>query len=480
MAFDFKKANIRSIHTGLKEKEFSAIELTRYFLDNIKKNDKKIKAFLTVLEKTALSQAQEIDRIISQKGEIPVLAGIPGAIKDNILVKGVKCTAGSKMLANYRAPYQATVIEKLLNEQAVILGKTNLDEFAMGSSTENSAFFPTRNPYDLSRVPGGSSGGSVAAVASEMAFFSLGSDTGGSIRLPASFCGVVGLKPTYGAVSRYGLIAFASSLDQIGPITRNIEDAEIIFNVIRGKDKRDATSCDFPAGEKEEDINPKKIKIGIAREYFVEGLDKRIESVVRQAVRHYEDIGCQTAEVSLPHLDYALAVYCIISASEASANLARYDGMKYGFSTMSETSDLLETYLKSRENGFGREVKRRILLGTYSLSAGYYQAYYQKAQQARHQLMADFKKIFQKVDVLIGPVSPFLPFKIGEKIDNPLAMYLSDIYTVAVNLAGLPALSFPFSRADGLPVGLQIIGPSFTENRILSLGKLCENYAGEQ
>ena len=463
---------ITQAHQGLKKKEFSALELCKAYLDKIKERDREIFAFLTINTKKALSQAKKIDDLILQKREIPQLAGIPVAIKDNILVEDIKCTAGSKILGNYIAPYDATVIKKLKEKAVVILGKTNLDEFAMGSSTENSAFGATRNPHDLIRVPGGSSGGSAAAVAANECVYALGSDTGGSIRLPASFCGVVGLKPTYGAVSRYGLIAFASSLDQIGPITKTAKDCKTVFEAIKGKDGLDSTSIETPK-IKNLKLKIENLRIGIPKEYFVKGIEPEVEKVIKAAIKKYEAMGARIEEVSLPHTEYALPAYYIISPSEASANLSRYDGIKYGYSTK-EAKDLMEIYLKSKGEGFGQEVRRRIMLGTYSLSAGYYEAYYLRAQKVRTLIKEDFKKVFEKVDILLTPVSPALPFKIGEKIDDPLSMYLVDVYTVSINLVGLPALSLPCGKVGQLPVGLQIIGKPFEENKILEIGEIFE------
>ncbi|MGB9743149.1 MAG: Asp-tRNA(Asn)/Glu-tRNA(Gln) amidotransferase subunit GatA [Minisyncoccales bacterium] len=473
---NFNSLTITQVHQGLKERKFSAIDLVRFFLNKIKKENKRIFAYISIDEEKALCQAKKIDQLIAKKKEFPVLTGVPVAVKDNILVKDIKCTAGSKILENYLAPYDATVVKKLKEQNAIILGKTNLDEFAMGSSTENSAFGPTRNPIDLDRVPGGSSGGSAAAVAADLAVAALGSDTGGSIRLPASFCGVVGLKPTYGAVSRYGLIAFASSLDQIGPFGKNVIDAEILFEAIKGKDELDSTSVEL-TNRKKEKIDLKKIKIGLPKEYFIEGIDPAVARVIENVIKEYGARGVEFKEVSLPHTKYALACYYLIAPAEASANLARYDGVKYGFSTFNQKqiNNLLDVYLSSRDKGFGAEVKRRIMLGTYVLSAGYYEAYYLKAQQVRAQIIKDFEKVFQEVTALFAPVSPFLPFKIGEKIDQPLSMYLVDIYTVSVNLAGLPALSLPVGYANNLPVGLQIIGQPFEENKILEIARLYEH-----
>jgi len=467
---------ITQAHEGLKKKEFSALELVKAYLDKINEKDKEIFAFLTIAEDLAKEQAKKVDEMILGGREISFLAGIPSAIKDNILLEGVKCTAGSKILENYIAPYDAAVIKKLKKQEAIILGKTNLDEFAMGSSTENSAFFPTRNPHDLTRVPGGSSGGSAAAVAANLCAYALGSDTGGSIRQPASFCGVTGLKPTYGAVSRYGLMAFASSLDQIGPITKTVEDCKIVFEAISGKDPLDSTSVESKISNFKFQIS--NLRIGVPKEYFIKGMDPEVEVIIKNAIKKYEELGAKIEEVSLPHSQYALPCYYIIAISEASANLARYDGIKYGYSTVNKekkvTDNLLDVYLQSREEGFGAEVRRRIILGTYALSAGYYEAYYLKAQKVRTLVKEDFERAFEKVDVILTPVSPTPAFKIGEKIDDPLTMYLSDIFTIAVNLAGLPALSLPAGRVGKLPVGLQIIGKPFEENIILEVGEIFE------
>ena len=457
---------IKEVHQGLIDKKFSALELTRAFLKKIKKLNPKIFAYLSVTTELAESQAKKTDRMIAKKKKISRLAGVPMAVKDNILVEGLKCTAGSKVLENYIAPYSATVIKKLEKEGAVILGKTNMDEFAMGSSTENSAFGITKNPFDLSRVSGGSSGGSAASVAANMAVYTLGSDTGGSVRLPACFCGNVGLKPTYGAVSRYGLIALSSSLDQIGPITKTVEDCQIVFDAIKGRDEMDSTSVNskfqIPNSKQipNEKFQIKNLRIGIPKEYFVQGLDTKIEKIIKAAIKQYEDMGAKIEEISLPHTKYALAVYYIINPSEASANLARYDGIRYGHSGM------------TGKNGFGEEVKRRIMFGAYILSAGYYEAYYLKAQKVRHLIKQDFEKAFKRVDTIMSPVSPFLPFKIGEKISDPLSMYLVDICTASVNLAGLPALALPVGEINKLPVGLQIIGKKFEEDKIFSIGKM--------
>ncbi|MBM3257908.1 MAG: Asp-tRNA(Asn)/Glu-tRNA(Gln) amidotransferase subunit GatA, partial [Candidatus Nealsonbacteria bacterium] len=416
---------VSQAHQGLLKKEFSSVELCQSYLDRIKEKNEEIFAFLSINEETAIKQAKEVDDIINKGNDLPLLAGIPCAVKDNIMVEGLKCTAASKILENYIAPYQATVIKKLRKEKAVILGKTNLDEFAMGASGENSAFGPTKNPCDSSRVTGGSSSGSAAAVAADMAVFALGSDTAGSIRYPASFCGIVGLKPTYGAVSRFGLIAMASSLDQIGPLTKNIDDCQIVFEAIRGKDGMDSTSVDMRV--KSQGMKIKDLKIGVPKEYFIKGVDKEVERIIREAIKRYEAMGAKIMEVSLPHTDYAIATYYIIMPCEISANLARYDGIKYGYQNK-EAGDLMQVYLKSRGKGLGDEVRRRIILGTYALSSGYYDAYYLKAQKVRTLIRQDFEKVFRKVDVLMTPVSPITAFKLGEKIEDPLQMYLCDIF----------------------------------------------------
>ena len=468
---NLNQLTIKEAHQGLLKKEFSSVELTEAVLGQIKRRNQEINAYLVLTEEMALTQAKKVDKMIANNEEIGLLAGIPAAIKDNIMIDGVQCTAASKILENYIAPYDATVIKKLKKQGAVFVGKTNLDEFAMGSSTENSAFGPTKNPRDLSRVPGGSSGGSAAAVADDQCIYALGSDTGGSIRQPASFCGIVGLKPTYGAVSRYGLIAFASSLDQIGPLAKTTEDCQIIFEAINGRDEMDATSFNF-GNQVSAGNSVSNLKIGIPKEYFVAGIDSAVEEAVRGAISQYEKMGFEIIEVSLPHTEYALPVYYIIMPAEASSNLARFDGIKYGLAEKGK--DLLEGYLKTRQKGFGDEVKRRIMLGTYVLSAGYYDAYYLKAQKVRTLIKNDFLKAFEKVDVLITPTAPTPAFKIGQKIADPVSMYLSDIYTISANLAGLPAISIPIKSNSPLPIGMQIIGKQFGENDIF---KIANDYA---
>lgn len=462
---------IKDIHLGLKKKDFSSTEITKAYLSEIKKNDKKIGAYLNITEELALSQAEQADKIISSGKDFEILTGVPCSIKDAILVEGEKCTAGSKILENYVASYDATVIKKLKENGAVILGKTNLDEFAMGVSTENSAFKITKNPNDLTRVAGGSSGGSAASVAAKEACYSLGSDTGGSIRLPASFCGVVGLNPTYGAVSRFGLIAMASSLDQIGPIAKTVEDAKIIFKAIAGKDELDATSTDY--NFEKLDVKIEGLKIGIPKEYFTKDIDPEVKKIIKNVIKKAEENGAKIIEISLPNTKYAVACYYTIVPAEASTNLARFDGIKYGLSKQS-SKDLLEVYLKSRGEGFGTEPKRRILVGTHVLSSGYYDAYYKKAQEIRNLIREDFVNIFKEVDLIFSPVSPIPAFKIGEKTNDPLSMYLMDIYTCPVKLAGVPAISLPVGKVGNLPVGLQIIGNHFGENKILSIAGFIE------
>ncbi|MBI4120791.1 MAG: Asp-tRNA(Asn)/Glu-tRNA(Gln) amidotransferase subunit GatA [Parcubacteria group bacterium] len=467
---------IEQIQKGLREKKFSATELARSSFEAIRERDGKLHAFLEVTEDLALEQAKAVDEKIAKKESAGVLAGVPLAVKDAILVKGVRCTAGSRMLEHYVAPYDATVIQKAKDADAVIVGKTNMDEFGMGASTENSAFGPTLNPEDETKVAGGSSGGSAASVAAKEALIALGEDTGGSIRLPASFCGVVGLKPTYGSVSRSGVIALASSFDQVGPFARTVEDCETLFNVIRGKDPMDATSVEL------RDSVPKflgteslsKLRIGVPKEYFGEGLDPAVESVIKSALQSFEEAGAKLVEVTIPHVPYALAAYYVINTSEASSNLARYDGIRYGASK--EGTTLLETYLRTRGEGFGQEVKRRIMLGAYALSAGYYEAYYVKAQKVRTLLKQDFEKAFEKADIVAGPVSPTLPFSLGAKTQDPLSMYLVDIYTVPANLTGLPALSVPAGKAGSLPVGMQFMAPAFREDVLFQAGSMLEHF----
>ncbi|MFC2001818.1 Asp-tRNA(Asn)/Glu-tRNA(Gln) amidotransferase subunit GatA [Chloroflexota bacterium] len=466
---------IHEAHQLLKSKQLSSVELTRNYLERIREVEPKVHAVVTITDDLALKQAQQADELIAA-GDIKPLTGIPVLIKDNMCTKGVRTTCSSRMLENFVPPYNAAVVEKLNDCGAVTVGKANLDEFAMGSSTENSALFVTSNPWDLSRVPGGSSGGSAAAVAAGETVYALGSDTGGSIRQPAGFCSVVGLKPTYGRVSRYGLVAFASSLDQIGPLTRDVTDCALVLNAIAGYDSRDSTSVPSPAPDYTRcltsDLNG--LNIGIPGEYFVEGMQAEVATAMQAAIKKLEELGAKVDwEVSLPHTPHALAVYYIIAPSEASANLARYDGVKYGFSY--EGNNMWEEMEKTRQYGFGPEVKRRIMLGTYALSSGYYDAYYLKAQKVRTLIRREFDQAFEKFDVLVTPTSPTVPFKIGEKVDNPLQMYLSDVCTMPVNIAGLPAISIPAGFVDELPIGMQIIGKPFSEETLLKVA-----YAYEQ
>ena len=467
-----KDLTIEGVQKGLIAKEFSSVELTESVLLNVEEQEPSLHAFLTITKELAMAAAKATDERIAKGEKLLPLSGIPCSLKDAILVEGVRCTAGSYALDNYIAPYDAFVTEKIKEAGAVIIGKTNMDEFGMGASTENSSFGPTKNPHDLKRVPGGSSGGSAASVAIGEVILSLGEDTGGSIRQPASFCGVVGLKPTYGAVSRAGIIALASSLDQVGPFARTIKDAQILFETILKRDLRDATSVDTGEKKKEREIDIKELRIGVPKEYFKKGLDSDVSKLIKDTIGKFESAGAKIVEIELPHTQYALAAYYIINTSEASANLARYDGIRYGFHQ--EASDLLGEYLNSRSNGFGSEVKRRIMLGTYALSEGYYDAYYVKAQKIRSLLKQDFDSAFNMVDVIMGPTSPVLPFLLGTKINNPLAMYLDDIYTVPVNLVGLPGISLVAGKIDNLPVGLQVIAPAFCENRLFFTGKILE------
>ena len=467
---------IHEAHRLLKARQLSSVELTKACLERIQEVEPKIHALVTITNELALSQAKKADQLITG-GDIHPLTGIPVIIKDNMCTKGIPTTCSSRMLQNFVPPYDATVVEKLNNCGAVIIGKANMDEFAMGSSTEHSAFFPTHNPWDLSRVPGGSSGGSAVAVATGETVYALGSDTGGSIRQPAGFCSVVGLKPTYGRVSRYGLVAFASSLDQIGPLTKDVTDCAIVLNAIAGYDNRDSTSVPYPTPDYTQCLTTdlKGLNIGVPKEYFVTGMQAEVETAMRAAINKLEELGANVEfEVSLPHTPHALAVYYIIAPSEASANLARYDGVKYGFSYQ-DTDSIWEALEKTRQFGFGDEVKRRIMLGTYALSAGYYDAYYLKAQKVRTLIRQEFDQAFSKFDALITPTSPTVPFKIGEKVDDPLQMYLSDVCTLPINIAGLPAISMPAGFGNGLPIGMQLIGKPFGEETILRVA-----YAYEQ
>lgn len=457
------------IRDKLGKKEISVPEVTKSYIDRIKKVEAKINSYVTVCEDLAMERAQEVQKQFDAGEDMPALAGVPMGLKDLICTKGIKTTCSSKMLYNFVPPYDATVTEKLNQERTVLLGKMNMDEFAMGSSTENSHFKQTRNPWDLERVPGGSSGGSAAAVAADEAVFSLGSDTGGSIRLPAAFCGVVGMKPTYGAVSRFGIVAFASSLDQIGPLTKDVTDCALVMNAIAGHDPHDTTSAniDYPDYTKALINSVKGLKIGLPKEYFGEGINPEVRKAVEQSVELLKQLGAEYEEFSLPITEYALPAYYLISSAEASSNLARYDGVKYGYRA-EKYSDLIDLYRQSRSEGFGPEVKRRIMIGTYALSAGYYDAYYKKALQVRTLIKRGFDEAFKKYDVIITPVSPTTAFKIGEKADDPLEMYLSDICTVSVNIAGLPGMVVPCGYdSKNLPVGLQLIGKPFDESTLI-------------
>ncbi len=463
----------------LKKGEISPREILFSVLKRIEKKEPDINAFVTVTQEIAKKQAEEAEKRYIKGKQLSDLDGIPVAIKDNICTKGIRTTCASKMLANYIPPYNATVVERLLSAGSVIVGKTNMDEFAMGSSTETSAYGPTQNPVKKGYVPGGSSGGSAAAVASGESIIALGSDTGGSIRQPAAFCGVLGFKPTYGRVSRYGLVAYASSLDQIGPICKCVEDCAMLLNHISGHDPRDTTSAPVPCPDfmasLNQDING--IRIGLPKEYFIEGLDKGVKDKIMDAVNLLQKNGAKIDEISLPHTKYAISTYYLIATAEASSNLARYDGVKYGHRSK-EGFGIIDMYERTRAEGFGREVKRRIMLGTYVLSAGYYEAYYLKALKVRTLIKKDFEEAFSKVDCIITPVSPVLPFKIGERVDDPLKMYLVDIYTASLNLSGLPGMSMPCGYADGFPVGIQFISKAFDETTILKIAHTYQRIAG--
>ncbi|MFH1246156.1 MAG: Asp-tRNA(Asn)/Glu-tRNA(Gln) amidotransferase subunit GatA [Candidatus Liptonbacteria bacterium] len=472
---EFKNLTLRSFHEKLRAKEFSALEATQAYLKRIRKDDPEIQAFLRTRDEKALQEAEAVDLKIAKGERIGPLAGAPIALKDNMLVEGEISTAASKILEHYTASYDGYVVSKLKSADAVLIGKTNLDEFAMGSSTENSSFQVTKNPLDKTRVAGGSSGGSAAAVAAGMALGSLGSDTGGSIRLPAAFCGVVGLKPTYGAVSRSGLIALASSLDQIGPFAKTVEDAATIFQAIAGYDNMDSTSVDHKYDE--ELIKPdaerlKELVIGIPDEYFIEGIEPEVAIAVQSAIKEFEKMGIATKRISLPHTKYALSCYYIILPPDASSNLARCDGIRYSPNPEHRATNLRDLYFSARGKGFGPEPKRRIILGTFVLSAGYYDAYYGKAVAVTKMISHDFEEAYKDVDVILTPIAPSRAFKIGEKADDPLAMYLTDIFTIPVNLAGLPGISIPVKGIEGLPIGFQLIGRKFREVDILGLGQL--------
>lgn len=476
---DLSGLTLKQASDGLKAKKFSSVELTKGLLERIKKMNPDLNAYVTVTEDLALAQAAEADR----KGAMGPLAGVPAALKDIFNTKGIRTTCCSPILKDFVPPYNATVVDKLNDAGMVLLGKLNMDEFACGGSTEHSCFGPTKNPWDLSRVAGGSSGGSVAAVAADLAYYTLGTDTGGSIREPASFCNVVGLKVTYGRVSRSGVTAMASSWDTIGPVTKTVEDAALVLQIIAGHDKRDATTpkVEVPDYSKNLGKSIKGLKIGVPKEYFVEGVDPEVEQIVRAAIKEYEKMGATVKEVSLPYTKYALAVYYVAMPAELSANLARFDGIRFGSKPKGKVDSMVDYYYQARDEGFGDEIKRRIMIGTYVLSAGYYDAYYKKAQQVRTLIIQDFENAFKEVDVLMAPVVPFPAFKIGEKQQDPLAMYLADILTIPVNCAGVPAFSLPAGFTSGknsggkkLPVGLQIIAPQFKEDVLFKVASAYE------
>jgi aspartyl-tRNA(Asn)/glutamyl-tRNA(Gln) amidotransferase subunit A len=473
---ELSSLTIDAARSAIQERKITAASLAEAHYAKIESDNPKIGAFLTLSKERALAKAAEIDALAVKGEKLPPLAGVPIGIKDVMVTRGVRSTAGSKILGNYIPPYDCTAVSRLEAAGAVVLGKTNCDEFAMGSSNENSAWRPVHNPRDLSRVPGGSSGGSAAAVAADMAVATLGSDTGGSIRQPASFCGVVGLKPTYGRVSRYGLIAFGSSLDHIGPLTKTVQDAAIVLRTIAGRDPMDSTSAEVPVPDYivELDKPVRGMKIGVAKEYMGEGLDTEVRKAVEAAIQKLAGLGCEIVEVSLPHTKYAVPAYYIVATAEASSNLARFDGVRYGHRAEGVKS-LSEMYRRSRDQGFGAEVKRRIILGTYALSTGYYDAYYLKAQKVRTLLARDFEESFKKVDAIVAPTCPTAAFKLGDKVDDPLAMYLADIYTVTANLAGIPGISVPCGQtSEKLPIGLQILGKHFDESTILRVGHAYE------
>ncbi len=473
---DLQSLTIDAARAAIQERRTTAFALAEDFYLRIEKQDPQIGAYLTLSKERALTKAAEIDALAAKGEKLPPLGGVPVAIKDVMATRDVRTTAGSKILGNYVPPYDCTAVARIESAGAVVLGKLNCDEFAMGSSNENSAWRPVRNPRDLSRVPGGSSGGSAAAVAANMAVATLGSDTGGSIRQPASFCGVVGLMPTYGRISRYGLIAFASSLDRIGPLAKTVTDAALVLRTIAGRDPMDSTSADVlvPDYVAELEKPVEGLKLGVPKEYFGEGLDGEVRKSVEAAIQKLAKSGCEIVPISLPHTKYAIPTYYIVATAEASSNLARFDGVRYGYRA-NDAHSLSEMYRRSRDQGFGPEVKRRIMLGTYALSAGYYDAYYLKAQKVRTLLAQDFAEAFERVDAIVTPTSPTAAFKLGEKVDDPLAMYLADIFTVTANLAGIPGISVPCGETkERLPIGLQILGKHFDEATILRVGRAVE------
>jgi len=474
---DLSCLTVDSTRTAIAEKQFTASALLDALYAKIKTDDPDIGAYLTLSEDRAYRQAARIDEMAGAGNELPPLAGVPVAIKDVISMKGVRTTAGSKILANYTAPYDATVIDRLESAGAILVGKTNCDEFAMGSSNENSGFHPVRNPRDRSRVPGGSSGGSAAVIAADTAVASLGTDTGGSIRQPASFCGVVGLMPTYGRVSRYGLIAFASSLDKIGPFGKTVKDTALMLEVLAGRDPKDSTSADIPVPKYTHSVGQPiaGLRIGVPGEYFGAGLDGQVREAVEGGIQKLAEAGCEIVPISLKHTAYAIPTYYLVATAEASSNLARFDGVRYGVRAKGAKT-LADMYRRTRDEGFGAEVKRRIMLGTYALSAGYYDAYYLKAQRVRTLITRDFDEAFAKVDAIVTPTTPTPAFRLGEKADDPLAMYLADIFTVTASLAGIPGLSVPCGKSsEGLPIGLQVLGKHFDEATVLRVGHVVEH-----
>jgi len=474
---EIDQLTVDATRTAIAEKQFTAAALVDAFYDKIRRDDADVGAYLTLSEDRAYMQAARIDELAGRGDALPPLAGVPIAVKDVISTKGVRTTAGSKLLDNYNPPYDATVVERLENAGAIILGKTNCDEFAMGSSNENSGFHPVRNPRNHERVPGGSSGGSAAVIAAGTAVASLGTDTGGSIRQPASFCGVVGLMPTYGRVSRYGLIAFASSLDKIGPFGKTVKDTALVLEVMAGRDRMDSTSADVPVPTYSHFVGQPLtgLKIGVPGEYFGEGLDAEVRAAVEGGIQKLAEAGCEIVPISLRHTPYAIPTYYLVATAEASSNLARFDGVRYGVRAK-DVKTLAEMYRRTRDEGFGAEVKRRIMLGTYALSAGYYDAYYLKAQRVRTLIARDYDDAFAKVDAIVTPTTPTPAFCLGEKADDPLAMYLADIFTVTASLAGIPGLSVPCGKSsEGLPIGLQVLGKHFDEAMVLRVGHVAEH-----
>src|SRR4051812_9033373 len=474
---DLNVLTVEATRTAVAERNLNPVALVEEFYKKIDAEDAQIGAHLTLCKERALARAHEVQKTADRGDALGPLAGVPIAVKDVMVIKGVRSTAGSKILDNFVSPYDCTAVKRLEDAGAIVLGKTNCDEFAMGSSNENSGYWPVKNPRDTSRVPGGSSGGSAAAVAADFAVAALGSDTGGSIRQPAAYCGVVGLLPTYGRVSRYGLIAFASSLDHVGPITKTVNDAAILLQHMAGRDDMDSTAASVPVPNYQDEIGRpiKGLRIGVPKEYFGEGLDAEVRATVESAIQTLAKAGAEIVEISLPHTDYAIPCYYIIAPAEASSNLARFDGVRYGYRAP-DAKTLSEMYRRTRDKGFGAEVKRRIMLGTYALSAGYYDAYYRKAQQVRTLLTRDFKQAFDKVDAIIGPTTPTTAFKLGEKSDDPVAMYLNDVFTVTANLVGIPGISVPCGNSkEGLPIGLQILGKHFDEGTVLRVAHVYEH-----